>query len=241
MKFSDEVVFVEQSDAEALKLDKTLSWIEVLRRDRCQWPIPITRLRLGSGWRTTSRKQSGVEFADGWSAGGEEGVEVKAWHGLDLFPASSHDDVVDGGRRDAKSFGDCSSPSVFSERCFRFDDGDLFFGEDRIVTVAPHFFIASAFVEAVAHVVLDGSSEQVGWIAAWRIVAGVTCQHLWCEWSVAEFVSEAMALVSLGVEPDHSVSIAGFRVLSLLSFGPSPAFVFCAFVDAVPEALDLFC
>lgn len=81
MKFPDEVVFVEQSDAEALKLDKTLSWIAVLRRDRCQWPIPITRFSDGSGWSTTSRKESGIKFADGCAAGGEEGVEVKAGHG----------------------------------------------------------------------------------------------------------------------------------------------------------------
>jgi hypothetical protein len=29
---------------------------------------------------TTSRKDVGVKFADGWTAGGEEGVEVKAGH-----------------------------------------------------------------------------------------------------------------------------------------------------------------
>lgn len=84
MVFLAEVVFVEEPDAEARNADKTLSWICFLRRARCQWPRPRTRFQLGSGWTTTSRKESGVEFADGWSAGGEEGVEVKAGHGLEV-------------------------------------------------------------------------------------------------------------------------------------------------------------
>ncbi len=82
MPFGNQIVFVEEADSEARNADKTLSWIEVLSFARCQWPRPITRLRLGSGCMTTSRKDAGVELADGWTAGGEEGVEVKAGHGF---------------------------------------------------------------------------------------------------------------------------------------------------------------
>jgi hypothetical protein len=80
MEFCAEVIFIEESDAEARKLDKTLSWIATLRRARCQWPRLITRFQLGSGCWTTSRKESGVELADAGAALGEEVIEGEAGH-----------------------------------------------------------------------------------------------------------------------------------------------------------------
>lgn len=151
-----------------------------------------------------------------------------------MFPINPENDKTYGCKVDTITL--CQCPLGGSIGMFLSDFKNLPFCQfvTRVCLTLNPFSWVPSLSPTILHVVLRGSSEQVRWVAARRVVAMMANIKGQIVWSKSEKVSNAMSIPSLSIITNPSIFVANTAC-------ERPALILRAFLNSLPKALWCGC